>query len=62
VNLTKKILDDRVAAGQPLLVTEAMKMEAEIQAPISGVIGAVYVVKGDRVTPGEVLVEIVAEL
>lgn len=51
---------DRVEAGQPVLITEAMKMETEIQAPISGSVTGVHVVKGDRVTPGEVLVEIEA--
>ena len=49
---------DRVEAGQPILVTEAMKMEAEVQAPIGGRVGGVCVAKGDRVTPGDVLVEI----
>ncbi len=49
---------DVVTAGQPLLVTEAMKMEAEIQAPLAGTITAIHVAKGDRVTPGELLVEI----
>lgn len=49
---------DIVVAGQAVLVTEAMKMEAEVQAPIAGVIAEIYVKKGDRVTPGEVLVEI----
>lgn len=49
---------DVVTAGQPVLVTEAMKMEAEVQAPIAGKIIGIYVAKGDRVTPGEVLIEI----
>ncbi|WP_020682915.1 sodium-extruding oxaloacetate decarboxylase subunit alpha [Marinobacterium rhizophilum] len=49
---------DTVTAGQAVLVTEAMKMETEIQAPIAGSIKAVHVAKGDRVTPGEVLIEI----
>ncbi len=49
---------DSVKAGQPLLVTEAMKMETEVQAPLSGVVKAVYVARGDRVNPGEVLIEI----
>ncbi len=51
---------DKVNAGQPVLITEAMKMETEIQAPIAGSVKGVYVVKGDRVTPGEVLIEIEA--
>ena len=47
-----------VEAGAPLLITEAMKMESEIQAPIAGTVQAVHVVKGDRVNPDEALVEI----
>jgi pyruvate carboxylase subunit B len=35
-----------------------MKMETEIQAPISGTITAVHVTKGDSVNPDEALVEI----
>jgi len=49
---------DEIEAGQPVLVTEAMKMETEVQAPISGTVTAVYVQKGDAVNPDEVLVEI----
>lgn len=47
-----------VKAGTPVLITEAMKMETEIQAPISGKVTAVHVQKGGRVTPGEILLEI----
>lgn len=49
---------DEVSAGAPLLVTEAMKMESEIQAPIAGMIHAVHIKKGDRVNPDEALIEI----
>ena len=49
---------DQVRAGDPVLVTEAMKMETEIQAPIGGTVGAVYVAKGDTVNPDETLIEI----
>ena len=51
-------LNDKVKAGDPLLITEAMKMETEIQAPISGTITAIHVSKGDAVTPDETLIEI----
>lgn len=51
---------DQVKAGQPVMITEAMKMETEVQAPVGGRVTAVYVAKGDRVTPGEVLIEISA--
>ncbi|NKN34513.1 sodium-extruding oxaloacetate decarboxylase subunit alpha [Marichromatium bheemlicum] len=51
---------DRVEAGQPLLITEAMKMETEIQAPIAGTVTEVFVAKGDSVSPDEVLIAIEA--
>ncbi len=51
-------LNDKVKAGDPVLITEAMKMETEIQAPISGTITAIHVSKGDAVTPDEALIEI----
>jgi len=47
-----------VQAGDPVLVIEAMKMEAEIKAPITGKIARVLVEKGDRITPTEMLVDI----
>ncbi|MBS7662654.1 sodium-extruding oxaloacetate decarboxylase subunit alpha [Pseudomonas lalucatii] len=49
---------DAVKAGQAVLITEAMKMETEVQAPIAGTVKAVHVAKGDRVNPDEVLIEI----
>lgn len=49
---------DTVKAGQAVLISEAMKMETEIQAPIAGSVTAVHVAKGDRVNPGDVLVEV----
>ena len=49
---------DVVKAGQAVLISEAMKMETEVQAPIAGTVTAVHVAKRDRVNPGDVLVEI----
>ncbi|WP_430460356.1 sodium-extruding oxaloacetate decarboxylase subunit alpha [Thalassolituus sp. LLYu03] len=49
---------DSVNAGQAVLIAEAMKMETELHANIAGTVKAVHVAKGDRVTPGEVLIEI----
>jgi pyruvate carboxylase subunit B len=49
---------DKVAAGDPVLITEAMKMETEVLAPISGVIKAIYAKKGDRINPDEAVLEI----
>jgi pyruvate carboxylase subunit B len=51
----------KVNAGQPVLVTEAMKMETEVTAPITGTVKAVHVIKGEPANPNEVLIEIVAE-
>ena len=48
----------KVKAGDPVLVTEAMKMETEIQAPIAGTVQAIHVSKGDSVNPDETLVVI----
>jgi len=51
-------MDDKVEAGTPMLITEAMKMETEIQAPIAGTVTAINVAKGDSVNPDETLIEI----
>jgi len=50
--------NDDVEAGTPVIITEAMKMETEIQAPISGKVTEVYVAKGDTVNPDEILISI----
>ena len=49
---------DEVEAGTPVIITEAMKMETEIQAPISGKVTEVYIGKGDAVNPDEILIAI----
>ncbi len=47
-----------VAAGERLLVLEAMKMEHRIVALADGIVGAVHIAIGDQVADGMVLVEI----
>jgi propionyl-CoA carboxylase alpha chain len=47
---------DAVAAGQALVVLEAMKMEHTVVAPVDGVVGEVKVGAGDQVETGQVLV------
>jgi biotin carboxyl carrier protein len=49
---------DKVAAGQVLLVIEAMKMEHAIKAPRAGVEKALKHRVGDRVREGSVLAEV----
>ncbi|HEY3764187.1 MAG TPA: acetyl-CoA carboxylase biotin carboxylase subunit [Gaiellales bacterium] len=49
---------DQVAAGQVLVVVEAMKMENEIVAHHAGEVEAVEVAQGDAVTNGQTLVRL----
>ena len=48
---------DAVAAGAPLVVLEAMKMEHTLAAPVALHVKAVHAVKGAQVSPGQLLVE-----
>ena len=48
----------RVAAGQPLVCVEAMKMEMWLNAAAAGVVSAVHVAQRDTVASGTVLVEL----
>lgn len=45
-----------VAAGEGLVVVEAMKMENELRAPSTGVVAQIHVKAGDRVEKGAALV------
>lgn len=49
---------DKVAAGAPLLLLEAMKMEMRITAPTAGTVTAVMCAVGDVVARGQPLIEI----
>jgi 3-methylcrotonyl-CoA carboxylase alpha subunit len=46
-----------VAAGTPLLILEAMKMEHQVVAPADGTLRAYPVVEGQRVMPGDLLAD-----
>ena len=46
-----------IAAGAPLVVLEAMKMEHTLAAPVAMRVKAVHVAKGAQVSPGQLLVE-----
>jgi 3-methylcrotonyl-CoA carboxylase alpha subunit len=43
---------DRVAAGQTLVVLEAMKMEHSLRAPLEGTVSAIHYAVGDLVEEG----------
>ena len=49
---------DDVAAGQPLVLIEAMKMEHSVEAPVAGRVARLARVAGDRVQAGDLLVEL----
>lgn len=48
----------RVKKGEPLIVTEAMKMETTIQAPFDGVVDELYVKPQDSIDTGDLLIEL----
>ena len=47
----------KVAAGDMLLLLEAMKMEFAIQAPVAGIVKSVRVKEGQQLSPGELLID-----
>ncbi len=48
---------DKIAAGKPLVVLEAMKMEHGLELPIAVLIKAIHVKTGAQVAPGNLLIE-----
>ena len=52
---------DLVERGQGLVVVSAMKMETTLCAPFAGEVMAINTSVGERVAPGEILVEIAQE-
>jgi propionyl-CoA carboxylase alpha chain len=48
---------DAVAAGQPLVVVEAMKMEHQVVAPVAGTVATVHVTPGQQVDTGQALLQ-----
>jgi len=51
-------VDQHVAAGDPLVVLESMKMETTVNAPIAGRVVRIMVASGQDVVPGQALVAI----
>lgn len=59
-----KVLVERgqaVKKGAPLVITEAMKMETTLSAPVDGIVSAIYVKAADRVESGDCLLEITTQ-
>ena len=49
---------DHVTKGQKVIVLSAMKMETTLVSPFDGIVKAVNASSGDKVLPGDILVEI----
>lgn len=55
---TLVVKGDRVKKGEHLMITEAMKMETTVQAPIDGVVKEMYVSSGEGIQTGDLLIEL----
>lgn len=49
---------EKVAQGDHLMITEAMKMETTVQAPFSGIVKDIYVTNGEAIQTGDLLIEV----
>lgn len=49
---------DRVKQGDKVIVVSSMKMETTLTAPSDGTVKAVNVAEGDKVMPGQILIDI----
>ena len=50
---------DTVSSGQGVVVVSAMKLETTLPAPFNGTVSSINVSEGDKVKPGQVLVDII---
>ena len=51
-------MEDRVKAGDPLLIIEAMKMESRVPAPIDGTVTAILAAEEDNVKTDETVIQL----
>ena len=61
VDEVKAAEGDKIETGQVVIVLEAMKMKMPVASPESGLLKRLAVNTGDRVNPGMVLFENIAE-
>ena len=54
----KKVVGDKVEAGETILVTESMKMEYAISAKEAGVVSQITIKSGDLIDEGDLLVKL----
>lgn len=52
---------DKVAAGQPVAVIEAMKMETNIIAAVDGIVDKIYVKEGQQAVAGQLIAKLKTE-
>ena len=55
------VAGDVVEKGQAVVIVSAMKMETSLFAPFNGTVTKVNVAEGDKVMPGDILVDIEKE-
>jgi len=53
--------EDTVEKGQGVIVVSAMKMETTLRAPFNGKVLKIHVTEGEKVMPGQILVDIEKE-
>ena len=58
IDAIEATLGKTVNAGDTLMILEAMKMRNRIKAPMDGKVKVVRVAVGEKVTKGQVLIEI----
>ena len=61
VDEVKAAAGDKIEKGQVVIVLEAMKMKMPVASPETGILKTLSLNTGDRVNPGMVLLEIIAE-
>ncbi|SVB13683.1 uncharacterized protein METZ01_LOCUS166537 [marine metagenome] len=51
---------DQIEVNQKLFILEAMKMENEIDSPISGIVDKIHYKTGDKVGKGNLIMDIIS--